>query len=113
MNEIRLPEEEYIQVQEDGRTVIYCTMRQKALHVIGMDNLIHKPYTRHGRKFYKPYRNYFSGNDADLDKLVDAGYMGVEERECYGRKDYRIYWFNRKGLDWLGEQLGIYIHDSK
>ena len=113
MSEIRLPDEEYIQVQENGRTVTYCTMRQKAMHIIGLDDPRHKPYTRHGKKFYKPYRNYFSGNDADLDRLVDAGYMGVEEIECGGRVDYRTYWFNRKGLDWLGEQLGIYIHNER
>lgn len=29
-----------------------------ARHAIGLDNK--NPYIRHGRKFYKPYRNYFA-----------------------------------------------------
>lgn len=113
MEKIELPDKEYIQVVKNGKTVTYCTMRQKVLHVVGLDNARHRPYTRHGKRFYKPYRNYFSGNDKDLDVLVDAGYMDVEESGYEEPNDYRIYYFNRKGLDWLGEQLGIYIHNVR
>ncbi len=118
MNEpkIKLPDKEYIHYVKDGKIHTVCTMRQKALHTIGMDNRSHhQPYTRHGRKFYRPYRNYFSApkaGDKDLEKLADAGYMAREvfhtgtDRECVW------YSFNRDGLDWLGEQLGIHIWDE-
>lgn len=110
---IKLPEQEYIHTKKDGRMITVCTMRQKVLHTIGLNsaNIGRRLYTRHGKKYYKPFRNYFSGTDKDLDKLADAGYMEYKEEEFYG-KLYRTYWFNRKGLDWLGEQIGIYIYDN-
>jgi len=113
--EMVLPTNEYEHYEKDGKQITVCTMRQKALHTIGLNsfNTGRRLYTRHGKKYYKPYRNYFCGKDKDLDKLVDAGYMNMDSREVYGIKDYRSYWFNRKGLDWLGEQLGIYIYDEE
>lgn len=35
---IELPKEEYIHIEENGRVIIYCTMRQKALHTIGLNS---------------------------------------------------------------------------
>lgn len=104
-----LPEDEYIQVLENGSKVTYCTLRQKVLHIIGMD--YKRPYTRHGRKFYKPYRNTWGGKDEELDMLVDAGLMNAYPSERTGER----YWysFNRKGLDWLGEQLNVKIYDVR
>lgn len=105
---IELPKEEYIQVEENGKTVTYCTLRQKVMHVIGMD--YRKPYTRHGKKFYRPYRNSWGGRDKQLDQLVDAGLMNASNDEGGERCWYS---FNRKGLDWLGEQLGVKIYDEE
>ena len=106
-NMIKLPKEEYIQVLQNGRTVTYCTLRQKVLHVIGLDSK--KPYTRHGKKFYRPYRNSWGGRDKELDKLVEVGLMNAYPSERTGER----YWysFNRAGLDWLGEQIGVKIYD--
>lgn len=56
--------------------------------------------------------NYFCGKDTDLDKLVDAGYMECCEDIAHGEK-FKTYWFNRNGLDWLGEQIGVYIRDEE
>ncbi len=105
---IELPKEEYIQVEENGRTVIYCTMRQKVMHIIGLD--YRKPYTRHGKKFYRPFRNIWGGRDKELDRLVEAGLMNASND-----KNGKRYWysFNRRGLDWLGEQLGMKIYDEE
>ena len=111
---MELPKEEYIHIVENGRKITYCTMRQKVLHTIGF-NSIHvgrRLYTRHGKKYYKPYRNYFCGRDKDLDKLVEAGYMDFREYDTDDGKD-RSYWFNRSGLDWLGEQIGVIIRDEE
>ena len=88
---LNLPDEEYIKIEKNGKLCIYCTMRQKALHTIG---------------------NYFTGNDKDLDKLIDAGYMDYSDKVSNG-KMVRTYWFNRNGLDWLGEQINVHIYDEE
>ena len=103
---VELPKDEYIHRMEDGKMITYCTLRQKALHTIGL-NSSHtsgRLYTRHGKRFYRPYRNFFGGHDKDLDRLVDAGYMTYVDD---------FYSFNRTGLNWLGEQLNIFIFDEK
>lgn len=109
-----LPKEEYTKVEEKGKIVIRCTMRQKALHTIGYNSghVGRRLYTRHGKRYYKPFRNYFYGKDADLDKLVEAGYMESCEEIVRGEK-VKTYWFNRDGLDWLGEQIGVYIYNAE
>lgn len=111
---MKLPKEEYIHVEENGHKVTYCTMRQKVLHTIGLNSghTGRRLYTRHGKKYYKPYRNYFYGNDKDLDKLVEAGYMECSTEIAHGEKS-KTYWFNRDGLDWLGTQIGIHIYDEE
>lgn len=111
---LNLPDEEYIKIEKNGKLCIYCTMRQKALHTIGYNcsSPRRRLYTRHGKKYYKPYRNYFTGNDKDLDKLIDAGYMDYSDKVSNG-KMVRTYWFNRNGLDWLGEQINVHIYDEE
>lgn len=52
------------------------------------------------------------GNDADLDGLVDAGYMECHEEISHGEK-VKTYWFNRRGLDWIGEQIDVHIYDKE
>lgn len=100
-------------------------MRQKALHTtcgclwqrlqqrgkaplyVGLNSghIGRRLYTRHGKRYYKPFRNFFGGKDKDLDLLVRAGYMVFDKDE--------FYHFNRNGLDWLEDQLGIYIYDEE
>lgn len=111
---MELPKEEYIYVEANGRKITHCTMRQKALHTIGLNSchVGRRLYTRHGKKYYKPYRNYFCGNDSDLDKLVESGYMECYIGQEHGEKG-KTYWFNREGLNWLGEQIGIIIRDEE
>ena len=117
MMEITLPENEYEHYEKDGKIITVCTLRQICLHTIGLNldgsSNGGRLCTRHGKKFYKPYRNYFSGNNKELDKLVDAGLMEIRTQTVHGIEDYRTYWFNRKGLDWLGEQLAIVIYDEE
>lgn len=80
-------------------------------HCIGLDHK--KPYKRHGRLFYRPYRNYYDASPKDCeiwDTIVAAGYAEA------GRKDIRggrMYWLNRSGLDWLGDKLGMHIWDEE
>ena len=82
-----------------------------AKHAIGMGH--RNPYTRHGKRFYRPYRNYFAAaiGSADFElweMLVSAGYVGIRKD-----REHAYFWLTRSGLDWLGEKLGIYIHDEE
>lgn len=82
-----------------------------ASHAIGLDQK--KPYKRHGRYFYKPYRNYYDASYKSYeiwDLLVADGYAEVGKKNKYGG---RTYYLTRKGLDWLGEELGIVIYDEE
>lgn len=82
---------------------------EKAKHCIGLDR--RKPYTRHGKKFYRPYRNYYAtgGPDEDWEMMVDAGYAEHGEKNNHGGY---TYWLTRAGVDWLGEKLGMHIWDE-
>lgn len=79
-------------------------------HMVGLD--YHKPYHRHGKAFYKAYRNYYtdgiSGNPL-LDKL--CGVIGIMRKE-QGRIG-TLYALTQYGLEWLGRQLNITIKDEE
>lgn len=82
-----------------------------ASHCIGLDHK--KPYKRHGRYFYRPYRNYYDAGGKDVevwDMLVDEGYAESGEENSHGG---RMYGLNRAGLDWIGEKLGVQILDEE
>lgn len=77
-----------------------------ARHAIGLDHK--KPYKRHGKMFYKPYRNYFcceEDNEIWL-KLESFGYAGHEDTS-YGC----VYYLTQKGLHWLGRTIGVKIYE--
>lgn len=85
---------------------------QIAAHMIGLN--YKRPYIRHGRRYYKPYRDYFysapSGPDYEtLRKMEKKGYV-VSGRP--GEKSI-YFWITREGLDWLGRKLNIQIHDPE
>lgn len=77
-------------------------------HIVGLD--YHNPYHRHGKAFYKPYRNYYAeGPDGNkyLDKLLSSFFVKqTGERYLY-------YSLTREGLDWLGRRLNITILDKE
>ena len=90
-------------------------MNQKEInymsHAIGLDNK--KPYKRHGKLFYKPYRNYYEASLVGCkiwDNLVVKKYANAGKKN---RNGSRTYWLTRKGMDVLGEKLGIVIHDEE
>lgn len=73
-------------------------------HMVGMD--YKRPYHRHGKDFYKAWRNYYEApitGDHILDKLP-RGLLIV-------RKGGVSMWYEltQTGLDWLGRQLKIKI----
>lgn len=83
-------------------------------HMVGLDN--QKPYSRiyhrHGKAFYKAYRNYYidgvSGNKL-LDRLV--GVIGIMRKEQ--NRIGNLYALTQYGLEWLGRQLNITIKDEE
>ena len=81
-----------------------------AKHCIGLD--YKKPYSRHGKKFYRPYRNYFYAGKSfdDLETMILAGYMKRNEEK--NQSGGYTFWLTREGLNWLGKQLGIYIYNE-
>ena len=86
---------------------------QLAAHTIGLDNK--RPYQRHGKFFYRPYRNYFSTHGKDIylslwQSLCDKGYAKC--RNGYNPGNI-VFWITRAGLDWLGDELGITIYDEE
>lgn len=87
------------------------TYIELAKHCIGLDRK--KPYKRHGRYFYRPYRNYYAANKRGCevwDTMVEAGYAKAGEKNSHGG---RMYWLTREGLDRIGEKLGIQIWDEE
>ena len=84
-----------------------------ARHMIGLDNLRHKPYTRHGKQFYKPYRNHWAGFDAELDYMSHDAFGLVEKHEAGKPYEMPFYYLTRQGLDWLGRQIGVTIRDPE
>lgn len=74
---------------------------QIAAHMIGLD--YKRPYIRHGRRYYKPYRNYF------YSALSGSDYETLRKMEKKGV----YFWTTREGLDWLGSELRIQIHDPR
>lgn len=94
---------------EDKKILEYY--RELIRHALGMDN--RKTYMRHGKKFYKPYRNYFATTEYTSDypyweNMVSAG-LAKKKIEDKGI----LYFVTRTGIDWLGEHDGIHIYDLR
>lgn len=73
-------------------------------HMIGLD--YKRPYHRHQKAFYKPYRNYYCATaqgEPNLDRLPDDVIKKIKDDK------YTWYELTRLGLDWLGRQLKITI----
>lgn len=73
-------------------------------HMIGLDRK--NPYHRHGKAFYKPYRNYYCALATGIEILdrMPKDIMKVDKSEKYS-----WYYLTNDGLGWLGRQLNIII----
>lgn len=87
-----------------------------AMHTIGLGGR-HKPYHRHGKLYFKPWRNRFSTSPGGPDYEIWENFkaQGLADSLRWGDYDdnqiHETFWLTRAGLDWLGERLGITIHD--
>lgn len=79
----------------------YSREVQIMAHMIGLNNK--RPYVRHGRRYYKPYRSYFcaalSGPDYEALRALER--RGLVESGRPGEKTV-YFWTTRDGLDWTG-----------
>lgn len=77
-----------------------------ARHCIGLDHK--KPYHRHGKTFYRPYRNYYAAgrSHAEWEVMVSAGHARCDT-------DRYIYSLTLAGLDWLSKEIGMTIYDEE
>ena len=79
-------------------------------HCIGYDPK--KVYKRGGKKFFKPYRNYYDAAGHKMaiwDKLVSLGYAECNKSE---NSDHAFYWLNSSGLAALSDNTGVYIYSE-
>ena len=83
-----------------------------ASHAVGLD--YKNPYTRHGKKFYKPYRNYFGTvrNDKVWCELEKLGYAKCYDVKIINQEEHASFKLTRSGLDWLGKVLDVKIYDE-
>lgn len=81
-----------------------------AMHCIGITD--GRVYARHERLFYRPYRNYYAAPKENWvwELMIEKGYA---EKSSDPDNRYKYYWLTRKGLDWLGELLGITIYNEE
>lgn len=84
-----------------------------AAHAIGLDNK--RPYQRHGKFFYRPYRNHFVTHDRAPDYLIWKALVEnqLARRWPGGSRGSYTFVLTRAGLEWLGKKLGITIHDEE
>lgn len=73
-------------------------------HIVGLD--YERPYQRHGKLFYKPYRNHWEA-PANGNKILDKLPRFLVTREA--DKMGVLYALTVDGLKWLGRQLKITI----
>ena len=77
-------------------------------HMVGLD--YSKPYHRHGKAFYKPYRNYYEAQkygNPTLDKLT----FEIITKRVGGVSAW--YELTNDGIKWLGRQLKITTREVK
>jgi len=91
-------------------------------HMIGMyPEGPRRAYKRHGKMFYRPYRNYFAGQNKYLDYF--SGPLGLCQKWENDRfafehnamvvKKMPYYALTRRGLDFLGRHIHVTIRDEE
>ena len=92
-------------------TLLLTERHIKAMkHCIGLDQK--KPYKRHGKSFYRPWRNYYAtGQNCDgIDIWLDLEKRGYA---VHGFGDYRwTFALTDFGLECLGMHLNVKIYNG-
>lgn len=77
-------------------------------HMVGLD--YKSPYHRHGKAFYKPYRNYYEA-PKDGNPILDKLPFAIINKSVGGVSVW--YELTEQGLGWLSRQLKITIREVK
>ena len=77
-------------------------------HMVGLD--YSKPYHRHGKTFYKPYRNYYEA-PKDGNPILDKLPFDIITKRVGGVSAW--YELTNDGIKWLGRQLKITRWEEK
>lgn len=77
-------------------------------HAVGLDS--HNPYHRHGKAFYRPYRNFFASNFPGNRLLNKLPHLIITKSQ--GEK-YVYHKLTAGGLKWLGRQLHVTIKEER
>ena len=102
-------------VEDDFRNKGWSLQKalQNMMHMIGMwpEGLRHA-YKRHGKIFYKPYRNYWSGYNEYLDYF--SGALGIVDKvDPVQPWNQPFYHLTDYGLRFLGRHLQITIYPEE
>ena len=75
-------------------------------HMIGLENS--KPYRRHGKVFYKAYRNFFAAPSTGDEVLEKLPSFIISKRRT---ETSVVYVLTAEGISWLGRQLQMHIKE--
>jgi hypothetical protein len=86
---------------------------KKMLHALGADHK--KTYIRHGKEYYRPYRNYFDAGksvDKDLETMVEHGRVERQDVTC---GIYKGFWYfvTKTGREYLEKVTGCHIYGEE
>ena len=70
-------------------------------------------YKRHGRIFYRPYRNYFNTKPGCAGYWMWERMQKAGHAEVYKSGQGEFWHLTRRGLDWLEMKLGMKIYDEE
>lgn len=89
------------------KTIEHCK------HMVGYDHHIPpKVYHRHGKAFYKAYRNYWYGKMRDDFEYMCRKTFGYMERTVPSNDGYVYYSLTEEGLKWLGRKTKMIIKET-
>lgn len=89
------------------KTIEHCK------HMVGYDHHIPpKVYHRHGKAFYKAYRNYWYGKMRDDFEYMCRKSFGYMERTVASNDGYVYYSLTEEGLKWLGRKTKMIIKET-
>lgn len=77
-------------------------------HMVGLDR--QNPYHRHGKAFYRPYRNFFASNFPGNRLLNKLSHWIITKSQSEKHVYYKL---TTEGLQWLGRQLHVTIKEER
>lgn len=86
---------------------------KKMLHALGADH--RQTYIRHGKEYYRPYRNYFDSGkneDKDMETMIEPGYVERRNITCGVYKGF-WYFVTEAGREYLKKVTGCHIYEEE